>query len=401
MYIAKNMRGKNTVQMQLENRSTLLKLLRQNEYVCRKDLAEMSGLTGAAVTNIIRDLINIGLVQEVKDSSINLGRNAIPLKLNSSKFLVLGAYFRRGGLSFGISDLSGRMIEKHEMDLQLNEPVEQVLEHLSNHIKDLISKYEHQGKIIGLGLAFPGPIDIEKGEIPLLTNLPGWKEVPIKKFFEEQFTLPVVLDDIANAIAVAEKWFGCGKAYQNFISLLVSKGVGAGVILDGHIYHGSFGFAGELGHVSIDYNGPQCECGNKGCLELYCSTLALLRKLQEISGNQKISDFNSIKELFNQGNPQIIELVKEIGFYLGVAIVNLVNSYNPGLVVLNGEMTIFGSILLNSIKETVKERLSPSVYSRLKIEFSSLSESPVLLGTIAMICEYVFEKPDLRLFIDA
>lgn len=395
------MRGKNTVQMQLENRSTLLKLLRQNEYVCRKDLAEMSGLTGAAVTNIIRDLINIGLVQEVKDSSINLGRNAIPLKLNSSKFLVLGAYFRRGGLSFGISDLSGRMIEKHEMDLQLNEPVEQVLEHLSNHIKDLISKYEHQGKIIGLGLAFPGPIDIEKGEIPLLTNLPGWKEVPIKKFFEEQFTLPVVLDDIANAIAVAEKWFGCGKAYQNFISLLVSKGVGAGVILDGHIYHGSFGFAGELGHVSIDYNGPQCECGNKGCLELYCSTLALLRKLQEISGNQKISDFNSIKELFNQGNPQIIELVKEIGFYLGVAIVNLVNSYNPGLVVLNGEMTIFGSILLNSIKETVKERLSPSVYSRLKIEFSSLSESPVLLGTIAMICEYVFEKPDLRLFIDA
>lgn len=401
MYIAKNMRGKNTVQMQLENRSTLLKLLRQNEYVCRKDLAEMSGLTGAAVTNIIRDLINIGLVQEVKDSSINLGRNAIPLKLNSSKFLVLGAYFRRGGLSFGISDLSGRMIEKHEMDLQLNEPVEQVLEHLSNHIKDLISKYEHQGKIIGLGLAFPGPIDIEKGEIPLLTNLPGWKEVPIKKFFEEQFTLPVVLDDIANAIAVAEKWFGCGKAYQNFISLLVSKGVGAGVILDGHIYHGSFGFAGELGHVSIDYNGPQCECGNKGCLELYCSTLALLRKVQEISGNQKISDFNSIKELFNQGNPQIIELVKEIGFYLGVAIVNLINSYNPGLVVLNGEMTIFGSILLNSIKETVKERLSPSVYSRLKIEFSSLSESPVLLGTIAMICEYVFEKPDLRLFIDA
>lgn len=395
------MRGKNTVQMQLENRSTLLKLLRQNEYVCRKDLAEMSGLTGAAVTNIIRDLINIGLVQEVKDSSINLGRNAIPLKLNSSKFLVLGAYFRRGGLSFGISDLSGRMIEKHEMDLQLNEPVEQVLEHLSNHIKDLISKYEHQGKIIGLGLAFPGPIDIEKGEIPLLTNLPGWKEVPIKKFFEEQFTLPVVLDDIANAIAVAEKWFGCGKAYQNFISLLVSKGVGAGVILDGHIYHGSFGFAGELGHVSIDYNGPQCECGNKGCLELYCSTLALLRKVQEISGNQKISDFNSIKELFNQGNPQIIELVKEIGFYLGVAIVNLINSYNPGLVVLNGEMTIFGSILLNSIKETVKERLSPSVYSRLKIEFSSLSESPVLLGTIAMICEYVFEKPDLRLFIDA
>ncbi|WP_213973899.1 ROK family transcriptional regulator [Tepidanaerobacter acetatoxydans] len=401
MYIAKNMRGKNTVQMQLENRSTLLKLLRQNEYVCRKDLAEMSGLTGAAVTNIIRDLINIGLVQEVKDSSINLGRNAIPLKLNSSKFLVLGAYFRRGGLSFGISDLSGRMIEKHEMDLQLNEPVEQVLEHLSNHIKDLISKYEHQGKIIGLGLAFPGPIDIEKGEIPLLTNLPGWKEVPIKKFFEEQFTLPVVLDDIANAIAVAEKWFGCGKAYQNFISLLVSKGVGAGVILDGHIYHGSFGFAGELGHVSIDYNGPQCECGNKGCLELYCSTLALLRKVQEISGNQNISDFNNIKELFNQGNPQIIELVKEIGFYLGVAIVNLVNSYNPGLVVLNGEMTIFGSILLNSIKETVKERLSLSVYSRLKIEFSSLSGSPVLLGTIAMICEYVFEKPDLKLFIDA
>lgn len=398
MNVMKNLKGKNTIQMQLENRSTLLKLLRQNEYVCRKDLAEMSGLTGAAVTNLIRDLINVGLVQEVKDSSINLGRNAIPLKLNFSKFLVLGAYFRRGALSYGISDLSGQIIEKHEIGLKLNEPVEQVLENLSNHIKKLVGKYQDQGKIIGLGLAFPGPINIEKGEIPYLTNLPGWKEVPIKKYFEKQFTLPVVLDDIANAIAIAEKWFGRGKNYQNFISLLVSKGVGAGVILDDHIYHGSFGFAGELGHVSIDYNGPQCECGNKGCLELYCSTLAFLKRAQEIYGNQKITSFDDIKNRFEQSDTRIIELIKEVGVYLGVAIVNLVNTYNPGLVVLNGEMTIFGSSLLDSIKDTVKKRLSPSVYSNLKIEFSSIPESPVFLGTIAMICEYVFENPDLTLF---
>lgn len=402
MDVNKNLKGKNTTQMQLENRSTLLKLILHNEnkYFCRKDLADMSGLTGAAVTNLVRDLIDVGLISEERDPSINLGRNAIPLKINFDNFLVIGAYFRRGGLSYGISDLSGEIIENHEVSLKLNEPAELILENLSKSIKKLIKKYASRGKIIGLGLAFPGPINMKKGEISYLTNLPGWKAIPIKKFFEEQFNIPVIMDDIANAIATAEKWFGCGRRHQNFISLLVSKGVGAGVILDGHVYHGSLGFAGEVGHVSINFDGPQCECGNKGCLEVYCSTLALLKRAQDIYGIEKITCFDDIKQYFERKDSYIIELIKEVGFYLGFAIVNLVNSFNPDLVVLNGEVTTFGSVLLDSIKRTVEKRLPSSVYSNLEIEFSSLPESPIFLGTIAMICEYVFENPDLKLFSD-
>jgi|LSQX01.2.fsa_nt_gb predicted NBD/HSP70 family sugar kinase len=393
-------KGKNPTQMQLENRSTLLKLLRRNNYICRKDLAEMSGLTSAAVTNLIRDLINVGLVEEVKEPSINLGRNAIPLKLSLSKFLVVGACFRRNGLlSYGISDLGGNIIKKYEIKQSVDKPASDILDDLYSRIKTLTEELSSQGKVIGLGLAFPGPINMKKGEIQYLTNLPGWENVPVLRFFEEQFKLPVILDDVANAIAIAESWFGIGKNHNNLISILLSKGVGAGVITNGHIYHGSFGFAGQIGHVSINYNGPQCECGNKGCLELYCSTLALLKRAREIYDEQKIASFNDIKTRFDQGDPRIIEIVKEVGFYLGIAIVNLVNSYNPSLIVLNGEMTVFGSALLNSIKETVQSRLTSNVFAELKIEYSSLQEDPVLLGAIAMICEYFFNHPDLRMFL--
>src|SRR5690554_1695206 len=391
-------RGKNTIQIQLENRSTLLRLLRENEYACRKDLAEMSGLTGATVTNLIRDLINIGLVSEARDYSGTRIRNSVPLKMNYENFLIIGVSLRRGFLSLAVSDLSGMVIEKQKLVVDFKESVQSVLNVICGEVQNYIDKYQSKGKIIGLGLSLPGPLNLKKGEIPYLTNFPGWKDVQVKKILKNKFKLPLIIDDVANAAAIAEKWFGQGRKYHNIISILVSRGVGAGVILDEKIYHGAFGFAGEIGHVSIDFHGPKCECGNHGCLELYCSILTLLKKAQEIYGVNIITGFEDLTERVKNGDKNLCNLIVDNGKYLGYAVVNLVNIFNPELIVLHGDMTRFGDLWLDSIKETDHGRLLSDIYSNLLNDYSSVQEDPYLLGTVAMVCDYIFYNPQLKHF---
>jgi N-acetylglucosamine repressor len=393
--------GKNTIQLQLENRSTLLKLLRQNDHVCRKDLAEMSGLTGAAVTNLIRDLIKIGLVKEDRNFVSSSGKNAIPLQLNNQRFLVVGVNLRRDHITYALFDLSGTLLEKNKIYWEPNDPIAEILNKLFTAIDCCTKMTGDKGRVIGIGVSVPGPINLEKGEISILTNMPSeWRSVPIKKYLEDRFNLPVVLDNNSNSTALAEKWFGDGREYQNLLSILISKGMGAGVIIDGRIYHGACGFAGEMGHMSIAFDGPMCECGNKGCVELYCSTMALLKKAQTIYGPAVINRFEDLKERVKKGDEELMKLVVESGKYLGYAIVNLVNTFNPELIVINGDMNDFGSIWLDSIRQSAFKRLLPDVTARLKIKLTSLHEEPVLLGTVAMVSNYIFENPQLSLLAD-
>ena len=398
MPVAKTPRGKNTVQLQLENRSTLLKLLRQNSHVCRKDLAEISGLTGATVTNLTRDLIAVGLISEDKDYNGPMNRNAVSLKINYDRFLVMVVSLRRGRISYAVSNLNGEVLEQYHTQFEMGEEVGKTLTVLSDTIVRFLEAPAYQGRFVGIGLSVPGPINLEKGEISYLSYMPGWKAIPVKKYLEERFNLPVIMDDLANAAALAEKWFGCGRNYHNLISILVSKGIGAGIIINDRICHGSLGFAGQIGHVSIDFDGPLCDCGNHGCLETYCSTFALVKKARTMLGEDMVGGFDEFRERVSNGDKRLTELVIESGRHLGYAIVNLANTVNPELIVLHGDMTAFGAVWIESVRRAALDRLLPDVVSRLEIKLSALSENPVLLGTAAMVCEYIFDNPRLSCF---
>ncbi|HBF38085.1 MAG TPA: hypothetical protein DDW50_12265 [Firmicutes bacterium] len=392
-------KGKNTAQLQLENRSTLLKLLHRNDHICRKDLAEMSGLTGAAVTNLVRDMIAVELIKEDRDFESSLNRNAIPLQINYQHFLGIGVNLRRDRLSYALFNLNGQLLEKKQTLLQLEGPIDNVLQSIKEAIDYCICVSSGKGRVVGIGVSTPGPIHLGKGEISFLTHYPEWKAIPIKKYLKQQFSLPVILDNNSNAVALAEKWFGEGKEYQHMISFLISKGIGAGIILDGKIFHGAFGFAGEVGHMSINYDGPLCDCGNRGCLELYCSTDALLKKAQTDYDIQ-VGSWDEFKNRVKNGDQTLAKLAFDSGRHLGYGIVNLVNTYNPELIVLNGDMNDFGIDWLETVKQAATERLLPDAASRLQIKFTSLQENPVLLGTLAMVSEFVFEQPELSLFMD-
>ncbi len=391
-------KGKNKFQMQLANRSTLLKLLNQYQDICRKDLAEMSGLTGAAVTNIIKDLINVNLLSEHRNYDSSRNGNTISLRINYQSFYVIGVTFKRGIVSYGVSDLSGKYLEKHNIEIKLEETVNNVLQTLSAAVDSCIEKYNSRGKIVGLGLAVPGPFNSQKGEISHLSNLPGWETVPVKQYFQNQFDFPVILDENANATAFAERWFGCAQNYNNMISILVSKGVGAGIIINGEIYHGDFGFAGEIGHTSINFDGPYCDCGNKGCLELYCSTLTLLKKAREVCSNNQLTKIKSLKQYLENGDKNIKKLVVENGKYLGYSLINLINLFNPELIVIHSEINNLGNLWLDSIKEVISKRLNLDILANIQISYTALEDDSILLGASAMVCDYVFNNPQISYF---
>ena len=185
---------------------------------------------------------------------------------------------QRGLVSSAIADLSGKIVAQSKMAFDLDEPPSAVLERLSQSIQRYIDEYGNRFRIVGIGVSVPGPTNLVLGRISYLTNAPGWTNVPIKDYLAERFSYPVVMNEDANSAVLAEHWLGKGQGRDNLISILASKGVGAGVIVNGQILYGAYGLAGEIGHTSIDWDGPQCECGNRGCLELYCSSLALVRK---------------------------------------------------------------------------------------------------------------------------
>jgi predicted NBD/HSP70 family sugar kinase len=277
--------------------------------------------------------------------------------------------------------------------------VKNVLGLLNNVINNCLEEFDSKGKIVGLGLAVPGPFNIKKGEISYLTNIKGWSNVPIKSYFQDKYKFPVVLIEAANATAVAEKWFGCAKKYDNFISILVSKGIGAGIYIDGKVYTGKSGFAGEIGQVSLDYNGPLCDCYNKGCLEYYCSTISFFKKINKlIKQKDSINTFEELLASKKIDKLTINNLVKDNGRYLGYAIVNLINLFDVELIVINSEIVIFGEIWMQSIKSAIIDRVSPVMLEGVDIKYSELNDDPILLGAIATVFNNIFTNPRIDFF---
>ncbi|MFW5889525.1 MAG: ROK family transcriptional regulator [Bacillota bacterium] len=383
-------KGKNNTNIQIENRSTLLKYLKDNEGVCRKDLAEISGLTKATITNIVKDLINLNIIQEGPRNG-----NAISLKINDKDFLIISIVFRRGKIKHGVTNLKGKFLEKNEIKLKLDEPVKKVIKKLNNIVDNYLDRYSTLFKIVGLGLALPGPINLKKGEITHLTNLPGWDTVKFQDFFDDKYEFPIIVDEVANATVYAEKWFGKAKNYKNFLSLIVSKGVGSGIMADNNIYHGEKGFAGEIGHMSINFDGPKCECGNNGCLEMYCSTLILIEKINSLLGNGKIKNLDEISKYLK--NKEVVALIKNNGKKLGYGLINLINVFNPKFIIIHSDMKMFGDLWLSEIRKVIKERSNPTVSCLPEIEYSDI-DTPTLLGSSAMVANHIMENPDDKYF---
>ena len=256
------------------------------------------------------------------------------------------------------------------------------------------------GNIIGIGIGAPGPLDIKKGVINFAPNLPGWRDVPLKKILEDEFNLKVVLENDANAAAWGERCFGVGRGVDNLVCFTLGTGIGGGIIINGKIYHGNNCGAAELGHITVNKDGPRCNCGNYGCLEAYSSATGIKNRIKKRikegikskflnfdNNNDELLESLRLKLIFEtarKGDKLTKDIVEEAITYLGIAIANIVNILNPEMVVLVGGITNEGEKLLSPIREEVKKRAFYSNYKSLKIVIGELGGNAGVLGAAAL-----------------
>lgn len=383
--------GYNQEKIQSINRSLVLKLLCKEGVCSRAQLAKLSQLKQATITNMMNDFINCGLVKEVGFLTGDRGRRSIGVSINNEDFGVLAVRIARKNYSVGIFDLSGNSVIVNRRSIPPQQAPANTIEKIIRDGNRLIAQCEKR-RIIAVGVALPGPYSTKTGRIEIMTGVLGWNKIPVKELFEEHFRLPVFIEQDANAAALAQYW-NSSENLQNqmLVYIAIGQGVGAGIINNGEILRGTEGIAGEIGHTCVNFNGPPCACGNRGCLENYCSSIAFSTMVNEALKPKESLSFSDIVLLMKSGNETVKEEFLKTCDILSIGVVNIINSFNPSIVVLGDEMShIAPKLMLTRVTENVKEHLLPEIYKGTKISLSLTGRDSMVHGAAIVAIAEIF-----------
>jgi glucokinase-like ROK family protein len=292
-----------------------------------------------------------------------------------------------------LTDLKGNII--FETSKQISDhSYDAVLRKIKKMIKELIaSSPDSPHGIVGIGIGVPGLVNIDS-EILIAPNL-GWRNVNIKDEIESYFSIPVVVENEANAGAYGEKIFGAGNQSNNILYISAGIGIGAGIILNNELYSGINGFSGEIGHTIIIVEGKQCSCGSKGCWELYASEKALLdeaRKLNLPIIQENDLSIEGLISFANNGNKEVIEIFNKIGKYLGIGINNMINTFNPGQIIIGNRLALAKEWIEPAVKEFVESHKLKYHQNDLSIDTSHLGPYSTSIGVSALSIENFLKK---------
>lgn len=297
----------------------------------------------------------------------------------------------------GVVDEYGGVKHKKSISTEANLGKESVIERLIELIQGIYNDVVLKSEIIGIGLAVPGPYDNKSGVFHNPPNLPGWDKFYFPGALETYLKIPIKVINDANAAALGEYIYGVGKGYKHLVYLTLGTGVGSGIIIDGKLLMGSRGFAPELGHITIDKNGPHCNCGNAGCLEALASGTAISRIAQgNIKNNQESIlremcsgdfmqiDSRMVAEAATKGDSLALSIMKEAGRNLGVGLVNIIHSFDPEIIVFGGGLTDALNLMMPSIKSEIANRVMSNQKDKVKLVISQIEEDVALLGAASI-----------------
>jgi glucokinase-like ROK family protein len=375
------------------NKSTLLNLLRLHSPLSRADLAKLSGLTKATVSTLIGRLIEEQLVVETGYGEARPGRPPLLLDLNASGGYAIGADI---GVDYRLVvalDLKGRPVWQKRVIKSEPTDVRDDLASLAGLIEEAIGAVPSTGLgLLGIGVGVHGLVEHPRGLLVFAPNL-GWRDVPVADLLGPRFSVPILVDNEANAGALAEAWVGAAREARCVVYLSVGIGLGAGIIIDGELYRGTTGTAGEFGHTTVDPSGPLCGCGNRGCLEMFVSERALVSDLQPLWSGSATMAADQVFQAAHEGDPAAIAALRRVGEYLGIGVANVVNTFNPQLVVVGGPMARGGDYLLGPVQQMVAQRALAHPRRVASVVLSQLGELATAIGCGVMVLKELFGVP--------
>ncbi len=398
-------RGQRLENLRQLNEALVFYTIQQKGPVSRTELSELTRLTAATIGRIVKGLIQQGVVEEVGHSTSGLGRRRTQLRVSSSRGRIIAISLERLGIRGAITDLRASSFTKHDIEAeQASNPVAVDPSKLLDLVDSLVSDVHNQGQeVIGVGISAPGPLDSGRGILVSPPAFPGWRQIPIRDLVENRIGVATFLDNDANACALAEKWLGGGRGMSNFVYILADTGVGSGVVIDGDIYRGERGIAGEIGHTTVMLDGPKCECGNTGCLEIYASPLAateMIRQkiaqghsslaLQLAGGSAERIAFSDVAKAARQGDPVSVSALESMTSALACGIVNVIGSFDPEAVMLGGRICEAGDVVFDMLRANLSNRTRMGNDYTVPIFVGQLGRDAPLLGAFCLVLRELF-----------
>src|SRR3954470_8102092 len=376
------------------NQRRVVEALGARGVASRADIARATGLSRTTVSSVVGDLKHAGLIAErqTEADDQSVGRPPVLLSFDRSAGAVVGLDFGHSHVGVVVGDLSHTVLEESWQDLDVDSSASEGLDVATRLVEQALEEADvEREQVLGVGMGVPGPITSANGTVGSTSILPGWVGVKAAASMTEQLGIPVRVENDANLGALAELVWGAGRGARNFVFVSVRSGIGGALVLDGRLYRGSGGTAGELGHTSMRENGEVCRCGNRGCLETVAGTVAVAGAFNAVRGGDVT--ISELIELAHRGDSLAQRVIADAGRSIGVALANLCNVFNPERVIIGGDLSAAGDVLLAPVAESISRYAIPSA-AEVDVVAGQLGRRAEVMGALALI----LHEPEHALF---
>ena len=387
------------------NRFNILNAIRSDGRLSRTDIARHTGLSQSSVTGITAELIEEGLLIETAMGASEGGRRPVLLALDPEGACALGVYLSISQITVVIIDFEATVKAAYHMPLekmfyQPEELVDKTVQAIQacmwegNFAKD---------RIAGVGVAVPGLVDSQTGQVRFLPNY-QWSDVHLRDMVQAAINHPTYIDNSANTLTISEQWFGEGRGLDHFALITLEHGIGMGLVINGQLFRGDKGIAGEIGHLTIDPQGPECRCGRRGCLEALAGNYAILREARQAAQQGLWSppdpenvSIEMILAAAQAGEPVLRQIYAEAGRVLGAAVANLVKMLNPGKIFISGHGTAAGAMLFDSMFAVLPDTISDKLESDPKVIVKPWRQTDYARGAGVLVLQEIYKHPVSRM----
>ncbi|MGV2623135.1 UNVERIFIED_CONTAM: ROK family transcriptional regulator [Halobacillus marinus] len=387
------------------NRSIILNMIREHGPISRADIAKQTRLTPPTVSNIVKELIQTKFVIETTQGESKGGRKPTLLAINADQFYILGVDVGTNQMKFVVTNLFGELKRDFQLAIPLNPSKEDIISTMKSGIRELLTCGDgDEHKFLGIGIGMHGIVDPEEGTSLFAPSFQLY-DIPIKEELEKEFNMIVKVENDAHTMTLGEYWFGNGNDADNLVGINVGNGIGAGIMINGKLFHGENHLAGEIGHVTIDLSGTKCPCGNYGCLQTFAAGPAIADRARKELKTGKPSlitelvdhdlekvDGATVHKAALQGDAFSIQLLNQTGRYLGIGLANLIHTLNPKRIIVGGGVARSGDFLLEGLRETIQSRGLTIKAKETEIVLSKLGANASAIGACVLVLEEFFSR---------
>ncbi len=390
------------------NLSSVLRIVYSEAPLSRARLAVRTGLNKSTISSLVDDLLERKLIHETGINSVGTGRPATQLEINPKVGAVVGVELGVDFVAVVLADFKGRILNRKQIIADPTASQEKTLGQAQGLMDEMILESRHSGmRVLGLSFSIPGTVDLDEGVLIFAPNL-QWRNVPFRRIFSSSTGLKVFIENDANAAAIAEHLFGAAQHLRDFLFVFAGVGLGGGLFLNGHLYRGIGGYAGEIGHTPIitePFQKP-CHCGNLGCWETYANQLSIVERVQERMNTKPSNLISSLMEMQNaplslsiikqaadEGDVYSLESLAEAGTAMGIGLAGLVNIFNPEKIIIGGPISLAGKYLLPSIRQSVNKHAMGETVNQTEINISAFGPDASVFGAVAVVVDEILTNP--------